>query len=725
MPRSSVIVPQKDAPRWLYEILRHLGDRSRDAQAALDAIGRGEAPDGSGMPLVDTGPFFYLPGRTRGQISYQSDPQSPTLTMTQPVASSTATELLRFDTPGKMVKFKPGTFTKACTTDGSTTLAAVASDFVPSGGPTVVPGMLITGTNIPASTYVRHVTSGAALTMTNAASGVGATTVTFEASVDIVPISDETGNDVQWRSFGGIRFTPGTEGIPLRIAGDFSAIASGIAASGRVFLEAGYVSAGVGVGTDLQIGGPGRGELSRLYLSQRVLWMGRNPSAGTNVNVGVVLNPTEYGAGFGPGVNLAVQRTASTGLGIVSGTSSTNASFIVLASTAVGGVSPNKTLDLTSFYFKSSDDGRTWVGNGAGSGFYFLAPSGNLSVTAGATDLNLISVLAGIASWSDSAVSTAVYFGDNTGTSAKRVWFSSAGNGVLDRFGLSSKYILLTDAQAGNADFLAGTSTPLVRIYNSVTVGDTALEVRGMSGQTGHLIDLSQNGTIRSWFAADGTLRIEMVNGSGAGLTVKNSTSGGSQQNSVSVLNSADVEVFSLGVGGEVKATAFFLLDSVSGFEADFVSAGFTASSQIIVPDIPVTGVGTLVLANDSALTFSVNLGSTSTILCNTAAAGAAFKHTSGTQRLRVVLSGAVGANSIVISSTAARTYTFPDFNIIVAGSTAALTSGKIPIATTSGRLTDGPTPLAGTKVYYVSDTSGGAVTRKLTFTDGILTAET
>lgn len=34
-------------------------------------------------------------------------------------------------------------------------------------------------------------------------------------------------------------------------------------------------------------------------------------------------------------------------------------------------------------------------------------------------------------------------------------------------------------------------------------------------------------------------------------------------------------------------------------------------------------------------------------------------------------------------------------------------------------------TPLAGTKVYYVADSSGGAVTRKLTFTDGVLTAET
>jgi len=53
------------------------------------------------------------------------------------------------------------------------------------------------------------------------------------------------------------------------------------------------------------------------------------------------------------------------------------------------------------------------------------------------------------------------------------------------------------------------------------------------------------------------------------------------------------------------------------------------------------------------------------------------------------------------------------------------LTSGKIPIASTNGRLIDGQTPLAGTKVYWVSDTSGGAVNRKLTFTAGILTAET
>jgi|SRR3990172_10153238 len=53
------------------------------------------------------------------------------------------------------------------------------------------------------------------------------------------------------------------------------------------------------------------------------------------------------------------------------------------------------------------------------------------------------------------------------------------------------------------------------------------------------------------------------------------------------------------------------------------------------------------------------------------------------------------------------------------------LTSGKYPIATTNGRLTDGPTPLAGTKTYFVANSSGGAVTRQLTFQDGILVSET
>ena len=70
--------------------------------------------------------------------------------------------------------------------------------------------------------------------------------------------------------------------------------------------------------------------------------------------------------------------------------------------------------------------------------------------------------------------------------------------------------------------------------------------------------------------------------------------------------------------------------------------------------------------------------------------------------------------------------------HFIKAGNTFAAILDAVNIATSDKTFTFPNTTgtialegLAGTKVYYVSDTSGGAVTRKLTFTNGILTAET
>jgi len=58
-----------------------------------------------------------------------------------------------------------------------------------------------------------------------------------------------------------------------------------------------------------------------------------------------------------------------------------------------------------------------------------------------------------------------------------------------------------------------------------------------------------------------------------------------------------------------------------------------------------------------------------------------------------------------------------------------AVVSGTLRLCTTAGTpgtyKTMATTGLTGTKVYYVSDSSGGTVDRKLTFTNGILTAET
>ena len=52
-----------------------------------------------------------------------------------------------------------------------------------------------------------------------------------------------------------------------------------------------------------------------------------------------------------------------------------------------------------------------------------------------------------------------------------------------------------------------------------------------------------------------------------------------------------------------------------------------------------------------------------------------------------------------------------------IASDTVVIGQGAGAISTITG--------LAGTKIYYVSDTSGGAVTRKLTFDRGVLISET
>lgn len=508
-----LIVPPKDIPTWMYEAFRKMNARVDQVGAAVSAIGRGESPDGSGEPLLDMSVFFYLPGRTGGQTSYQSDKRYPTLTMTQPTILSDAVELLRFYTAGKMVKFKPTTFSVVCSTDGSTTLTATGTpNFAPTGGPRVTEGMLITGTNIPAGTYVRRVTNTLTLTMTQAASGSGATTVTFESSVDISAISDETGRDIEWKAYGSVRFTPGTEGVPLRVSGDFSPIATGGSNVARLYLEAGYISSGNAVGTNVQIGGPNRGEAGLLNLTTRLLHIARSPASGTDINIGIGINPAEFGTIpdplAGPGVNVLLQRTAETGVTLITGGSSTNAIFAVATTSTISGSSPTKTFALgTAWTFKITEDQRVHFGNAGGGGFYLQGSTDAFNLVAESTGVDL---LAGslVTSWSDSVTSHALNIGGLIGGSARRVFLASSGHAIFDRFGIGATYILLTDAQAGSADFLTGTGSPLVRVFNSVTVGNVAFEVRGMSGQTGNLTEWNANGTALSAVTAAGLLGI-------------------------------------------------------------------------------------------------------------------------------------------------------------------------------------------------------------------------
>lgn len=67
----SPVVPKKEGtPTWLYNVLRRLADNQLLTNRGIAAVARGESPDGSGNPLVDTTKFFYKPGLPGGQIAY-------------------------------------------------------------------------------------------------------------------------------------------------------------------------------------------------------------------------------------------------------------------------------------------------------------------------------------------------------------------------------------------------------------------------------------------------------------------------------------------------------------------------------------------------------------------------------------------------------------------------------------------------------------------------------
>lgn len=140
-----------------------------------------------------------------------------------------------------------------------------------------------------------------------------------------------------------------------------------------------------------------------------------------------------------------------------------------------------------------------------------------------------------------------------------------------------------------------------------------------------------------------------------------------------------------------------------------------TTTSQLIAMLIQSTGnVGFGSAITNPSATIHIKAGTT-------AASTSPLKFTSGA----LMTSAEAGAHEFLTDDYYLTITTGTARKGIVLNDGSNLTSGKIPIASTNGRLIDGQTPLAGTKVYWVSDTSGGAVNRKLTFTAGILTAET
>ena len=530
----------KNIPTWQYNAFRQIAAAITGVNNGQSAILRGEAPDGSGLPLIDTSKFFYKPGLSGGQVAYGDTLAAGTLVLSSTAAPTkgkiyfdSSKTLMAFDesqgflgigtvapaallhlyrSSGALARLEPATFSLAATSsNGSPTLNS-AGLFAPSGGPRVVPGMYITGPGITAGTQVKNLTSGSVLTMTaNAGAGAGAGTFTFQTYTDMTAISDETGRDMQFDVKGGVRFSTGTDSTaPLRIVGDTETVAANVVASARVYLEVGTISGGSAVGTNLQIGGPGHGDLGNLFIRSSNIYIDE-PNSGSQTNMGLGLNPAEYNAQLGPAINFTIKQTATVGLSILGTSTGTLTIFSILPSAATSGTSPNKAIDQTTFFFKVTEEARTWFGNGAGNGSYITANGTSFTFTAGTAGLPLFAVAAAQTLWSDSAITYGVQLGALTGTSAKRVVLTNAGNGVFDRFAVSAVYHLITNAQSGNAEFLApATNQEVLQVANSSSNGNNAsvvLKVRTQrSGQTAN---------IQEWMTSGGAA-ISAINAAGA-----------------------------------------------------------------------------------------------------------------------------------------------------------------------------------------------------------------
>jgi len=130
-----------------------------------------------------------------------------------------------------------------------------------------------------------------------------------------------------------------------------------------------------------------------------------------------------------------------------------------------------------------------------------------------------------------------------------------------------------------------------------------------------------------------------------------------------------------------------------------------------------------------AALGVAQTFSALNTFTAGVTVSGAAIDHTHSTgittraaaTQDAIALAGRAGGTSSYVGTltpttlTASRTWTFPDAAITVAGSASALTSGRVPFATTGGLLTDATSLLfnSSTQVFTVGSGSG-AVTASL-----------
>lgn len=677
----------------------------RDLSRGVQRIQSGQIPDGSGTSigsLGDDGTFFKLLGRSTDQLGYGSTHASGNLTLASTINPAKGFVYLGVDGTKQVAFDETNGFLGIGTGTPDALLHVHAAD---PGAPAI--GSL--GTEL-----------GELTTIISAAETEMLRFATFQNNAGAYDLAMVVGGSAASRR---LHFTSFTQ--PTGIGMSFGTFGGDTTICGH--LQCGSLTSG-GAATNANLGICGindtNGNSFRSLFTYHTFETG--VGAYTNVTrVGINADPFDFSGSIAnnqPDSLHVVRNGGGTGPTLlVEGATSTVEALSVRA--ASSGTKPNRTINntATGTFMAIRHNGDIMLTD-AGTQRSLVNASITGVTSSGVSMFRILGIsendvyfaVGNISAWSDGLSATASKFAqfgtlDTVSLVDHRAFlFASSQFGIFTRFGISSAYTLISNDQAAGAGFSAPDSPPTVlHLVNSVGNGNNGSVLAKFeskrSGQTADLFQIINTaGTPVSVNAAGKLTALTAYLGVGG-------TSGG-QDITVAVAAGANP-------GG-------LYFDDNSGFVMQHVvtAALLTANRTITWPDAS----GTVVLAGVKvALSGNTN----SVFDSNTASSGASFADlTVSTKKLRFVLSGAVGNNSLTLTNTAARNFGLGDVggNIVIAGDQApAVSAGRLGKVDLTGQTAGiGSTNLSNTPpagiykvdVVVVCTTASGAGAPTLDF---------
>jgi hypothetical protein len=528
----------EECPGWLYETLQRLNRSSTSASQGLASVTRGEAPDGSGNPLVDTGKFFYKPGLSGGQIAFGGVNSAENLVLSSTAATSKgfiylgnaktsmydeANQRIGLNTiplyrlhqkhsaVEKMQRWEgPGTDVTNCICNGTTAVTHATHGFA-----ALTVGMGVRGSGVTEGTLISSITNDGSLSVSSSIT-TGTKTLTFYHILDLAIETNGSGTDMVFRTTNGLQIIgsslSGGQGSAIRITAQ-----TAIGALIRAFVEAGPGSDSMALtGTNGATGTSLHALFS--YMSFNT-WTGSGLSG--TARVGINDDPFNFRSNASPAQipgSLIVARRVGEATGvatmIVEGTNGSEVAFGI-ADQSIGS-DPTKAMNSPSGGFRH--DGKLFLCTGTTPQSLIDASNpagGTLSVfqMTGTDTFNYMGI-GNVTAWGDTLVNSRfMCLGDLI--AGQRSWFlNSGGFSPFTRFGISSAYTLISNGQAGGASgaFPAPETTPSVcRILNTSTAGADGSVVLKLqtsrAGQTGDFLEaVNSSNAVVAAIQSDGTI---------------------------------------------------------------------------------------------------------------------------------------------------------------------------------------------------------------------------